>query len=210
MRLLVALASASLALASPAVAQADGFTIGAEVLDSSGNAVGTVTAVNGDVVTVKTDKVDANLGKGSFAQQDGKLYIGNTQAELNALVEKTNAAVEASLADGAPVKDSAGAAVGTIEAIDAEFVTLKLASGKSVRLPRNGIAGRAASGHQASRRAANAQAAAFRALHENHRDQRSGDQRLKDEQERKHAGVGLVGRIVGAPLASARRKLNAR
>lgn len=141
MRLLVALASASLALASPAVAQADGFTIGAEVLDSSGNAVGTVTAVNGDVVTVKTDKVDANLGKGSFAQQDGKLYIGNTQAELNALVEKTNAAVEASLAVGAPVKDSAGAAVGTIEAIDAEFVTLKLASGKSVRLPRNGIAG---------------------------------------------------------------------
>ena len=102
-----------------------------------------MTAVNGDVVTVKTDKVEANLGKASFAQQDGKLYIGNTQAELNALVEKTNAAVEASLAVGAPVKDSAGAAVGTIEAIDTEFVTLKLASGKSIRIPRNGIAGSA-------------------------------------------------------------------
>jgi len=143
MRLLIAFASLSLALASPAVAQADGFTIGAEVLDSGGNAVGVITAVNGDIVTVKTDKVDANLGKASFAQQDGKLYIGNTQAELNALVEKTNAAVEASLAVGAPVKDSAGAAVGTIEAIDTEFVTLKLASGKSVRIPRNGIAGSA-------------------------------------------------------------------
>ena len=101
------------------------------------------TAVNGDVVTVKTDKVDATLGKGSFAQQDGKLYIGNTQAELNALVEQTNAAAAASLAVGAPVKDSGGAAVGTIEAIDAEFVTLKLASGKSVRIPRSGIAGSA-------------------------------------------------------------------
>ena len=143
MRLLVAFASVSLALASPAFAQAGGFTIGAEVLDSSGNPVGTVTAVNGDVVAVKTDKVEANLGKASFAQQDGKLYIGNTQAELNALVEKTNAAVEASLAVGAPVKDSAGAAVGTIEAIDTEFVTLKLASGKSIRIPRNGIAGSA-------------------------------------------------------------------
>ena len=141
MRLFVAFASAALAVASPAYAQADGFTVGAQVLDSSGNPVGTVTAVSGDVVTVKTDKLDANLGKGSFAQQDGKLYIGNTQAELNALVESANAAAAASLVAGAPVKDSAGASAGTIESIDAEFVTIKLASGKAVRLPRNGIAG---------------------------------------------------------------------
>jgi len=44
---------------------------------------------------------------------------------------------------GAEVKDSAGASAGTIEAIDAEFVTIKLASGKSVRIPRNGIVGSA-------------------------------------------------------------------
>lgn len=143
MRLFVAFASAALALAGPAYAQADGFTVGAQVLDASGNPVGTVTAVNGDVVTVKTDKLDANLGKSSFANQDGKLYIGMSQADLNAAVEKDKAAAEASLAVGAPVKDSAGAAAGSIEAIDAEFVTLKLASGKSVRLPRNGIAGSA-------------------------------------------------------------------
>jgi len=144
MRLFVALASVSLALAGPAFAQASGgFTVGAQVLDGSGNPVGTITAVNGDVVTVKTDKVDANLGTASFAQQDGKLYIGMTQAELNAAVEKSNAAAEASLTVGAEVKDSAGASAGTIEAIDAEFVTIKLASGKSVRIPRNGIAGSA-------------------------------------------------------------------
>jgi preprotein translocase subunit YajC len=143
MRLFVVFASAALALAAPAYAQADGFTVGAQVLDSSGNPVGTITAINGDVVTVKTDKVEAPLGKGSFAQQEGKLYIGNTQAELNALVEQTNAAAAASLAVGAPVKDSAGTTAGTIEAIDAEFVTIKLASGKSVRLPRTGIAGSA-------------------------------------------------------------------
>jgi preprotein translocase subunit YajC len=143
MRLLVAFASVSLALASPAFAQAGGFTVGTEVLDSSGNPVGTVTAVEGDVVTVKTDKLDANLGKSSFAQQDGKLYVGMTQAELNAAIEKDKAAAEASLAVGAEVKDSGGAPAGTIEAIDAEFVTIKLASGKAVRLPRNGIAGSA-------------------------------------------------------------------
>ena len=141
MRLFVALASASLALAGPAFAQAGGFTDGAEVLDSSGNPVGTVTAVSGDVVTVKTDKLEANLGKASFAVQDGKLYIGLTQAQLNETVEKDKAAAEASLAVGAAVKDSAGAAAGTIESIDTEFVTLKLPSGKSVRIPPAGIAG---------------------------------------------------------------------
>jgi len=143
MRLFVAFAAASLALAGPAVAQSDAFAVGAEVLDGSGNPVGTISAINGDVVTVKTDKLDANLGKASFAQQDGKLYIGMTQAELNAAIEKDKAAAEASLAVGSPVKDGAGAAVGTIDAIDAEFVTIKLASGKAVRLPRSGIAGSA-------------------------------------------------------------------
>ena len=141
MRLFVALASASLALAGPAYGQADPFAVGTQVTDAQGGAVGTVTAVNGDVVTVKTDKVEANLPKASFAPNEGKLLIGNTQAELNDLVEKEKAAAEASLAVGASVKDSAGASVGTIESIDAEYVTLKLASGKSVRLPRNGIAG---------------------------------------------------------------------
>ena len=143
MRLFVAFAAASLAVASPALSQADGFTVGAQVLDGSGNPVGTITAVNGDVVTVKTDKVEAPLGKASFAQQDGKLYIGNTQAELNALVEQQSAAAAASLAVGATVKGTGGAEIGTIEAIDAEFVTLKLTSGKSVLIPRSGIAGSA-------------------------------------------------------------------
>ena len=143
MRPFVAFASAALALASPAFAQAGGFTVGAQVLDGSGNPVGTITAVNGDAITLKTDKVEATLGKASFAEQDGKLYIGNTQAELNALVEQANSVAAASLAVGASVKDSAGASVGTIESIDTEFVTLKLASGKAVRLPRIGIAGSA-------------------------------------------------------------------
>lgn len=147
MRIFIAVASASLALAaplSPALGQtADAFAVGTQVTDANGAAVGTVTAVSGDVVTVKTDKFETNLSKSSFAQSEGKLLVGMTQAELNAAIEKDKAAAEASLAVGAAVKDSAGASAGTIEAIDAEFVTIKLASGKSVRLPRTGIAGSA-------------------------------------------------------------------
>jgi len=147
MRFTTILASVSLALAAPltpALAQAaGGFVAGTQVTDAKGGPVGTVTAVNGDVVTIKTDKYETNLSKSSFAQSDGKLLLGMTQAELNAAIEKDKAAAEASLAVGAPVKDSAGVAVGTIGAIDADFVTIKLASGKSVRLPRNGIAGSA-------------------------------------------------------------------
>ena len=143
MRLFAALASTYVAFAAPAFAQADPFAIGTQVTDAKGGAVGSVTAVNGDVVTVKTDKLEANLPKASFAPSDGKLLIGNTQAELNALVEKEKAAADASLVVGAAVKDNAGASAGTIEAIDAEFVTIKVPSGKAVRLPRNGIAGSA-------------------------------------------------------------------
>ena len=94
MRLFVALASASLALAAPAIAQADPFAVGTQVTDAKGGPVGTVTAVNGDVVTVKTDKLEANLPKASFAPSEGKLLIGNTQAELNALVEKEKAPIK--------------------------------------------------------------------------------------------------------------------
>ncbi len=147
MRLFIAVASASLAIAAPlapALGQTSGgFTVGTEVTDANGGAVGTVTAVNGDIITIKTDRLETNLSKSSFAESDGKLLVGMTQAELNAAIEKDKAAAEASLAVGAPVKGSAGTQVGTIEAIDAEFVTLKLDSGKSIRIPRAGIAGSA-------------------------------------------------------------------
>jgi preprotein translocase subunit YajC len=59
---------------------------------------------------------------------------------LNAEVEKNLAAAAALIASGANVKGSAGAVVGTIDAVDAEFVTLKLQSGALVRLPRNAVA----------------------------------------------------------------------
>ena len=147
-RILIGFASLLLATASaaPAFAQAspaNSFAVGMQVTDAKGGAVGTVTAINGDVVTVKTDRVEANLAKESFTPNEGKLLVGLTQAELNAAVEKDKAAAEASLAVGAAVKGTGGATLGTIDAIDAEFVTIKLASGNKVRIPRSGIVGAA-------------------------------------------------------------------
>ena len=141
-RILVSVASVLL-VASPAIAQADAFKVGTVVTDANGGAVGTVTAVNGDVVTVHTDKLDANLAKGSFTPSEGKLLVGLTQAELNAAVEKDQAAAAASLAVGAEVKGTGGAALGTIDEINAEYVTIKLASGNKVRVPRSGVVGSA-------------------------------------------------------------------
>ena len=137
------LAAAPVASAYAQAAPANAFAPGTQVVDVNGGAVGTVTSVNGDVVTVKTDRLDANLSKSSFTPNEGKLLFGMTQAELNAAVEKDKAAAEASLAVGAEVKGTGGASLGTIDAIDAEFVTIKLASGNKVRIPRAGIVGSA-------------------------------------------------------------------
>jgi preprotein translocase subunit YajC len=139
--LLLVAAPASPALAQAATAQADAFAVGTIVTDAKGGPVGTVKSVNGDVVTVRTDKLDANLAKASFTPSGGKLLIGMTQAELNAAVEKDQAAAAASLAVGAEVKGTGGAVLGTIDAIDTEFVTIKLSSGNKVRIPRTGVVG---------------------------------------------------------------------
>lgn len=136
MRVLVtAFAFASLSL-TPALAQ----TAGTPVVDTKGGAVGSVVRVDGNNIVIKTDKHEVALPKTSFTASDGKLYFGMSQAELNAATEKSLAEAAASIAPGAAVKGSDGAAAGTIEAVDAETVTIKLASGSLVRVPRTGVA----------------------------------------------------------------------
>ena len=137
MRLFVtALAFASVSL-TPAFAQ----TAGTTVVDTKGDAVGTVVKVDGNNIVIKTDKHEVALPKTSFTASDGKLYFGMTQAELNAATEKSLAEAATSIVAGAAVKGSDGAAVGKIEAIDAETITIKLTSGALVRVPRTGVAG---------------------------------------------------------------------
>jgi len=136
---LSSIAAVALALAAPgtpALAQA----AGTQVVDTSGGAVGTVVRVDGGNVVVKTDKHEVALPKSSFTPHEGKLLFGMTQAQLDAATEKSLAEAAAAIAPGATVKGSGGAVIGTIDAVDTEFVTIKLGSGNLVRIPRSGVA----------------------------------------------------------------------
>ena len=129
---------------APALAQqpATSVTVGMQVVDVKGAAVGTIVSRNGDSVTLKTDRHEIPLSSGSFTVQGGKAYFGMTQAQVNAEYEKSTAAAAASLVPGAVVKGLNGNRLGTIEAIDDTKVVIKLDSGQTVELPRSGIAGR--------------------------------------------------------------------
>ena len=129
------LATLALGLAAPALAQQ-----GAAIKDTAGGDVGTIARVDGDHFIVKTDKHEVRLPASSFTKTDSGYLFGLTRAQLNAQVDQALAAANAKLVPGAAVTGAGGAAVGTIQEIDAQFVTLKLPSGASVKLPRNAVA----------------------------------------------------------------------
>jgi hypothetical protein len=141
----ILLSSLGLAAASvPASGQqapAASISAGMSVRDTAGAEVGTVASVDGQYLVVKTDRHEVRLPASSFTPSNGTLLFGMTRDQLNAEVDKAKAAADAKIVAGAAVTGAGGAEVGTIEAADAEFVTLKLKSGASVRLPRKGVAG---------------------------------------------------------------------
>jgi preprotein translocase subunit YajC len=128
---------------APAAAQqpAASVAVGMPVVDVKEGPVGTITARNGDSVTLKTDLYEIPLAAGSFTVQEGRAYFGMTRAQVNAEHEKAMAAAKASLAVGSPVKGLAGTPIGTIDAIDDQKVVIKLPGGQAVELPRSGIRG---------------------------------------------------------------------
>lgn len=138
----VSLALAGLLLpATPALAQA--ISVGMQVTDSAGAPVGTVAAINGDSVVIKTDKYQAAVARTSFTPAGGKLLFGMSQAQLDAQIEKSQAAAEASVKPGAAVKGTAGAAIGTIDSADADWVTIAVDPTHKLKLPRSGVRGNA-------------------------------------------------------------------
>jgi preprotein translocase subunit YajC len=123
--------------AVPAAAQA----VGMQVVDTSGAPVGTVTAIKGDNIQVKTDKHDALLPKTSFSVSNGKLLFAMSQAQLDAAIEKSEAAANAAIAAGATVKGVGGAAVGTIASVADGKVTIALQNGKKIAIAQDGLRG---------------------------------------------------------------------
>lgn len=135
---LLSMLGASLILtAQPSLAQV---AAGAKVTDAQGAEVGTVTKVDGQFYVVKTDKHEVRLPVASFTPHNGALLFGMSRDQLNAEVDKSLAAASANLKAGASVTGSQGGNVGTIDAIDDQYVTVKLTSGKLVRLPRSSVA----------------------------------------------------------------------
>jgi preprotein translocase subunit YajC len=143
------LASLCVGLAAPVAAQAPAappaagatIAVGMAVKDTQGGDVGTVTKVEPGFVTLKTDKHEVRLPVASFTPNKGVLLFAMTRDQLNAATEQALAKQAANIAPGAAVSDSSGAPVGTVSAVDPQFVTVKLASGAEVRLPRSGVAG---------------------------------------------------------------------
>ena len=147
MRVIVGtLTAAGIGLAAliPPQAQAQGqagVTVGMQVTDAAGGTVGTVTAIKGDNIQVKTDKHDALLPRSSFTVANGKLLFGMTQAQLDAEIEKSLTAANSAIVAGATVNGAGGAKVGTIDAVADGNVTITLEDGKKIAVPQEGLRG---------------------------------------------------------------------
>lgn len=116
-------------------------TVGMQVTDPSGGAVGTVKAIQGDNILVQTDKHEALLPKSSFSVSNGKLLFAMTQAQLDAEIEKDLAAAQASIAPGSVVKGLNGAQLGKIDSVTDSAVVIALSSGQKVQVAKSGVRG---------------------------------------------------------------------
>jgi hypothetical protein len=136
----VALALAPASAQSPAPPTPPQITAGATVSGPQGAPVGTIASVGAGFAIVKTDKHEVRLPDSAFAKGPNGLVIGLSRDALNASVEQALANLNQLLTPGAAVYGAQGASLGTVETVEAELVTLKLASGKLVRLPKSGFA----------------------------------------------------------------------
>ncbi len=135
-----ALAAAPVAMCPVSAATPAQITPGMQVVDPGGGAVGTVTAVKGDNVVLKTAKHEVQLPLSAFTANQGKLLFAMTAAQLDAQADQQAAANSQAITVGAQVFGSDGTPAGTVEAADESLVTIKLTSGQSVRVQRSSLA----------------------------------------------------------------------
>lgn len=130
--------SAAALLSGAALAADAGVKAGAAVSDTSGNPVGTIESVSGDLAVVSTGTNKVSLPVSAFGQGAKGPIIAMTKSELDAAASgaQANARNEliAQLKAGASVYGSDGAAIGTVDSADAQFVTLNLGDQKA-KLP---------------------------------------------------------------------------
>lgn len=152
-----------------ASAPAPNVTVGAQVADASGGAVGTIESVSGGNAVLSTGTAKATLPVTAFAQGPNGLVIGMTKADVEAAVAKagggaqsaaassststastaapgsgaastqTAAATPASITVGATVSDPKGGVVGKVAAVSGNLVTVATANTKA-QLPKTAFA----------------------------------------------------------------------
>ncbi|MGX7894817.1 hypothetical protein [Tsuneonella sp. HG222] len=122
------IAAAALALAPLGAAHAE-VTVGATVYGPEGNPVGQVEAVADGVVTLNTGEHKAGLPLDRFGDSEKGPTISVTQAQLNEMMAtaaaEAAAALETKLVAGASVVDVDGVAIGSVEKIEGDDVTVK-------------------------------------------------------------------------------------
>lgn len=137
-------AAAPAAAATPAKASV---ATGATVYDTSGNVVGTIESVSGDMALLATDQAKASIPLSSFGAGEKGPVLALTREQINAqagaaMAEAKEAQQEkkmAQLVTGATVKDPAGGVVGTIKSVDAQFAVVDTEK-VQVRLPLTAFA----------------------------------------------------------------------
>ena len=151
--LLIGTAAAPAALAqttpttpAPATQTApQGPAVGVTVKDTAGGEVGKIEAINGELAVINTGTNKVSYPLTAMTATPTGPIIALTKAQLDAsFVEqqaKAAAELQTRLAAGTEVFARDGTTkVGTIKAVDAEFVTLTTTAGKDVRLPKGGFA----------------------------------------------------------------------
>ncbi len=134
--LLASTVSAGLLLASAAAAQS--VSVGSVVTDPQGGEVGTITAVEGDTVLLRTDRHEVRLPTASFTATEDKVLFAVSRDQLNADIDRMKAEARQAFAVGSNVHDRDGALIGPVTALDDQAVTVRVGEG-IVRLPRAAV-----------------------------------------------------------------------
>lgn len=128
----VALAAAS--VATPALAQDTGVSVGAKVYGPAGGEVGTIEKIEGDNVVVNTGSVTAALPSSVFGEGEKGPTIGWNKAQLEEAVNEANRQAEAQLqaafVPGADLYSVDGQLLGKVESVAEDTFVVDLASGE--------------------------------------------------------------------------------
>ena len=128
---------AALLVSMPAAAET--LRVGARITDPQGGEVGTITAVDGQYVTVRTDRHETRLPVTSFTPTETTILFALSRDQLNSQIDQALAQAQQAVQVGAIVRDRHGAAIGPVETVDAETVTVKFGE-QQVRFPRASLA----------------------------------------------------------------------